>query len=332
MIKVGRSLIPFVMAFVLVMTIQSANAATQTVARVWNEACLEAIKIDFPDPPVHARNLFHLSVAMYDAWAAYDPVAVGYINNETATPPEDLASAQHEAISYAAYTVLSQRYARSANSTQTLIHLGAVMTNLGYSTSFTNAVGPLPNATGVRCGRAILDFALYDGALETSNYVDETYASVNEPLILTNSCGIGDGFSLVDPNRWQPLAFDFRRSQNGLILPEKVQTFVGAQWRNVRPFALRRSSPTNAYLNPGPPPMIGAAGDGGYRSNAVTVVQFSALLDPDLGNMIDIGPRGPLHNNPLGTYAGTGYLTNPVTGLPYETNLVNHADFGRVAA
>ena len=52
---------------------------SQSVARVWDEEILSAIRIDLPNPPVHARNLFHLSVAMYDAWAAYDNVAVGYL-------------------------------------------------------------------------------------------------------------------------------------------------------------------------------------------------------------------------------------------------------------
>ena len=54
-------------------------AAAQSVARVWDEQILSAIRIDSPNPPVHARNLFHFSVAMYDAWAAYDLTAVGYL-------------------------------------------------------------------------------------------------------------------------------------------------------------------------------------------------------------------------------------------------------------
>ena len=40
-----------------------------TVARRWDEALLDAIRRSLPNPPVHARNLFHTSVAMWDAWA-----------------------------------------------------------------------------------------------------------------------------------------------------------------------------------------------------------------------------------------------------------------------
>jgi hypothetical protein len=53
-----------------------------SVARQWNEALLDAIRRDLPDPTVHARNLFHTAVAMWDAWAAYDPTASGYLVDE----------------------------------------------------------------------------------------------------------------------------------------------------------------------------------------------------------------------------------------------------------
>ena len=42
----------------------------QTMARVWNEALLHAIRNDLARPTVHARNLHHWSMACYDAWAA----------------------------------------------------------------------------------------------------------------------------------------------------------------------------------------------------------------------------------------------------------------------
>src|SRR5260370_26491650 len=61
---------------------QVANNSTWSVARRWDEALLDAIRRALPNPPVHARNLFHLSVAMWDAWAAYDATASGYVFKE----------------------------------------------------------------------------------------------------------------------------------------------------------------------------------------------------------------------------------------------------------
>src|ERR1041384_7576221 len=68
----------------LLLLLGSANlnlqaAASNSVARVWNERALAAIRADTPHPPAQARNYFSLSVCMWDAWAAYDSVAVGYV-------------------------------------------------------------------------------------------------------------------------------------------------------------------------------------------------------------------------------------------------------------
>src|SRR5204863_9090557 len=87
---------------------QAAEPA-QSVARRWDEALLNAIRRALPNPPVHARNLFHLSVAMWDAWAAYDATASGYIFKEK-LQAGDVSAARNEAISYAAYRVLTARF------------------------------------------------------------------------------------------------------------------------------------------------------------------------------------------------------------------------------
>src|SRR5579872_2442474 len=50
-----------------------------STARNWDERALETIRADTPNPPVQARNLFSYAVCMYDAWAAYDTNAVGFI-------------------------------------------------------------------------------------------------------------------------------------------------------------------------------------------------------------------------------------------------------------
>src|SRR6267143_5951197 len=53
-----------------------------SVARRWDEALLDAIRRSLPNPPVHARNLFHLSVALWVAWVAYDLTDAGYLFKE----------------------------------------------------------------------------------------------------------------------------------------------------------------------------------------------------------------------------------------------------------
>ena len=58
-------------------------AQEHSTARQWNEVLLEAIRKDYARPTVHARNLFHSSMMMYDIWAAYDDRAETYFLGKT---------------------------------------------------------------------------------------------------------------------------------------------------------------------------------------------------------------------------------------------------------
>src|SRR5204863_8016874 len=95
------------------------RASTQSAARQWDEEALQAVRRDTPRPTVHARNLFHVSVAMYDAWAAYDSTAAGHLVREKRTA-DDVAADRAAAVSFAAYRVLSERYAHSTGAAQSL--------------------------------------------------------------------------------------------------------------------------------------------------------------------------------------------------------------------
>src|SRR5438093_3197901 len=97
----------------------SQALATNSVARVWDERALAAIRADTPHPPAQARNYFSLSVCMYDAWAAYDPVAVGYIYRGKHTAA-NIQSARTNAISQAAFRLLCERHVYSKTALATL--------------------------------------------------------------------------------------------------------------------------------------------------------------------------------------------------------------------
>ncbi len=286
----------------------------QSVARVWDEQALDAIRIDKARPPVHARNLWHLSAAMYDAWAAYDPTGAGFLDREklSGTP-----AAQAEAVSYAAYRVLNDRYALSPNAASSLAAFSTQMTALGYDPSITTTVGNSPAAVGNRVAAKVIAYGLADGSNQQHNYADTTgYAPVNATLDVT-SHGAGP---VADPSRWQPLKFE----------GEPGQHFLAPQWGDVTPFGLTRPSPGAAYgsdLAPAPP----AFGSQEYKDAAVQVIEFSGRLDAADGRVIDISP-GARGNNTLGTNDGAGRSVNPKTGLPYAPELVPQGDYGRVLA
>ena len=45
--------------------------AQATAASRWNTLLINSIRKDFARPPIHARNLFHVSAGMWDAWRAF---------------------------------------------------------------------------------------------------------------------------------------------------------------------------------------------------------------------------------------------------------------------
>ena len=294
--------------------------AQLSTARQFNEECLDAIRIDKPAPTVHARNLFHISAGMYDAWAAYDENAAGLFHNELATAA-DVPAARSEAVSYAACRILQARYASSANSATTMAAIDLRMSNLGYDESVVTVLGNSPAAVGNRCAEAVLSGSLNDGSNEAGGYAStDGYLPANSPLILLNS---GTGV-VADPNRWQPLAFGVAETQNGQVA-DKVQNFLTSHWKDVTRFAL-----FDEY-DPGAPPYLGGVGDQKYKDNNLEVIYYSSLLDTATSGPIDISP-GASGNNSLGLNDGQGYPQNPVTGQPYAPKVVNHGDFGRVLA
>jgi hypothetical protein len=296
----------------------------RSVARVWDDALLDAIRRDVPAPTVHSRNLFHTSAAMWDAWAAYDPRAEGYFVKEK-LQADDVTAAREATISYAAYRILLWRYSKAAGLQETFDELVSTMRSLCYRIGYSSTEGDSPAALGNRIAAAVIAYGKDDGSLEQQRYVDTTYKPANPPLVVATTDA-----AMVDPNRWQPLALAQIVAQNGLPIPGNVQRFVGPQWGHVRAFALD-PAPDGVPIDPGPPPHLGDATDEEFKQAALHVIRFSGELDPNDGVTIDISP-GALGDNPLGTNDGDGYEENPVTGAPYEPDVVLRGDFTRVLA
>ncbi len=314
----------------------SQTVGRHTVARQWNEELLAAIRGDFPAPTVHARNLFHLSVAMYDAWAAYDPQALGYVVREKAPSggmsATEIAAARDEAISFAAYRLLRSRFNEAV---WTRAGLDGRMAALGYDPAMTETAGDSPSALGNRIAAAVIAHGLGDGANEQNRYADNSgYEPVNLPLPFKRAAADDLVVPLKDPNRWQPLAFDSRITQNAIELGESVQDFVGPHWGGVTSFALRPAPGSDvswSAVDPGPPPLLGGDGDAAFRSGVQAVLRLSSELTLQSGRTIDLSPSVS-GNRPLGTHEDRGYPENPVTGQPYPPNVMPLADCGRVIA
>ena len=299
----------------------------QTAARHWNEALLGAIRRDLPAPTVHARNLFHVSAAMWDAWAAYDPRASGLLVNEKLTAA-DVAEARSEAISYAAYRVLSVRYANAVGGIDSLSEFDTLMAQLCYPVDNESTAGDSPAALGNRIAAATLAFGITDGSNEAEGYTSPDYSPINPPLVVADDTVP----TMTDPSRWQPLQLENMISQNGIPIQNGVQQFIDPHWGFVEGFALPDAGAAGLPLDPGAPPALhDPASDQAFKDAAVEIIRYSSLLDPAAGLTIDISP-GKLGGSTLGTNDGRGYPTNPATGKPYDPAPVDQGDFGRALA
>jgi len=341
--------------------------AQHSVARQWNEALLEAIRDDFARPTVHARNLFHTSIAMYDAWAAYDEQAAPYLLGKTRgsstcafteiPAPDDVSSAREEALSYAAYRLLQHRFAQSPGATSALARFDSLFAALGYDRAFTstNYQSGSAAALGNYLAQCLIAYGLQDGANEQNDYAYIHYAPVNPSLVPT----FPGNPNIADPNRWQPLEFDVFIDQSGNPLPGRTPWFLSPEWGRVTPFALTEAERTiheregTAYwvsYDPGTPPHMdveGARSSEAYQWGFSLVALWSAHLDPSDGVLWDISPAslGNIQTLPQtvdeypdfydlleGGDPGPGHALNPHTGQPYEPQMVPRGDYTRVLA
>jgi len=297
-----------------------------SVARRFREQLLNAIRRDIPNPPLHARNIFHLSVAMWDAWAVFDDSARGvFVTDRVNTDGiADIEAARETAISHAAYRVLRHRYANAQGAAITRNCLDDFMAVLALDPTDEHTDGTDPVAVGNRIGQAAIDAGLDDGANERNGYADTTDWQPENPVLVVDR----PGTRLDNPNHWQQLNLALAETQNGIVLDTSVQPYLGPQWREVRPFALQRDPDSGLYSTPGDFPSVD---DDTLIGEVVEVIRLTAQLDADDGRVFDISP-GARGDNPLGANSGTGHRLNPSTGRPYDKNIVKRGDFSRVVA
>jgi Na+-translocating ferredoxin:NAD+ oxidoreductase RnfD subunit len=262
----------------------TATRPGRSVARIWDEAAL-AVDPDSDNPAAQARNLFHLSAAMWDAWVAYQPKGNGYFLTEKHRAG-DVQSAREAAISYAAYRLLLWRASYGANVGPAFNRLTTTLRSLCYRPGFVSVRGDSPAALGDRIAAAAIAFGRRDGSLERQHYVDPSYVPVNEPLVVSQP-----GATMHDRTFWQPLAFGRIVIQGGLAIPAKAQTFVGSQWGHVRGFALPASK-NGLPIDPGPPP-LGDPSSAAYKQAALNVIRWSSRPGGAAIAKRWTGPEGP---------------------------------------
>lgn len=356
-----------VLSLFFLVVLGNTSTAHSSVAREWNEVLLEGIRNDFARPTVHARNLFHISVAMYDIWAIYDEVATPYLIGKTVDgftapftgipEPDFLHPARDEAISYASYRMIKHRFKTAPGQAYIYMLANDLMAELGYDTSFVSV--DYTKGSGAALGNyvatQIIQFGFKDGSNEIDSYRNKYYKAINT---FTNPRWPGIT-SLSNPNHWQPLGLGLFIDQGGNPVEDGATTFLSPEWGWVTPFAMtdedselqvRDGFAYKVYHDPGPPPLHDLNNpDGYYRKGFEMVAIWSSHLDPADSVVWDISPAS-IGNTDIDAYPkttealldyytyieggdiGKGHAVNPHTGQPYEANPVLRGDYTRVLA
>lgn len=246
----------------------------------WNQLTLEAIRATRAAPPMAARNLAVVHSAMFDAWAAYDKVALGTRLGATLRRPvaEQTPANQVRAYSFAAYAALVDQFPAHKAA------FDGYMAALGYRPADASRDATRPDGVGTLAAAAVLTHAHQDGSNQLGKltasavpYADYTgYTPSNPALVVFQATPRS---SIPQPGSWQPLTF---RDAAGVL---RTPGFQAPFWGKVKPFALS----SGAQFRPTPP---AAAGSAAFVAQARQLVEIQAVLSPQQKAMAEYWAGG----------------------------------------
>ncbi len=298
----------------------SAQVAEKSAAKIWMDAHLEAIKQDGQGPTIHSRNLYQLSLGMYDLWTVFMGEAEETIflgkgfgefpcQFEPYPVPENRDSAAIVAIHYYAYRLTTARFGEYSSKGRTYDIFVFLFDSLGLDPSFKSVdySEGSPAALGNYLAERMIEFAWeFDPAEELEGYEGIDYETAN-PHIEPNKSGVQQ---LEDPDRWQPISTRGYIAEKGwsenlldwhILLAPTEDIFLTPNWSEIQPFALSDSHVAwvekdgrnfRIYLDPGAPPYTRNSQEefDAYRWNFEIVAKWSQFNTPLDETLIDISP------------------------------------------
>jgi hypothetical protein len=232
----------------------------------WNNVVLDAIRASGVAPPIASRALAIVHTAMYNAWAAYDPVALNTVPGLVLRRPaaEHTAVNIFKAVSFAAYAALVDQFPAQKAS------FDAHMALLGFNPALASADVTLAHGVGLAAARGVLALAHADGSNQLGDLTPSgvpfadysNYVPGNAPLAIFEATPRS---AIAAPSLWQPLSF---QDSGGVV---RTQAFMTPYWGQVRPFALSSGS----QFRPAAPAAFGSAA---YASQAHSMMATQAAL------------------------------------------------------
>jgi hypothetical protein len=269
-------------------------ASGDSVVVLWNEAALQGVRDSKLGPPMVARALAIIHSCAYDAWAAYDDRAVGTrLGGRLRRPAREHTLANvNTAISFAAYRAAVDLFPVDQRSV-----FDPLMRRLGYDPANATTDIRTPVGVGNVAAGAVLEYRHRDGANQLGDepagkpgvaYSDYTgYKSANDPMDLRPSAEF-DPRTIRNPDRWQPLRYIDATGA------DVIQPFVGAQWQQVKPFALTSVAQLRSPAGPA------RHGSAAYEAQARALLALSAGLTDEQKMIAEYWADGPNSELPPG--------------------------------
>lgn len=235
------------------------EADSRTLSVRWDAAVQQAVAVTSSGPTIGSRAYAMVHTAIYDAWSAYDPLAVSTRLADTLQRPnaENTEANKSEAMSHAAYRVLVDLFPEQQSI------FDEVMAELGYDADVNSANASIPAEIGQAMADALLSYRHQDGAnqlgdspdgAENVSYSDTTaYDSVNRA---------GETLAI---DRWTP---EFVPIDGADDSANQTQQFLTPQWGKVLPFAL--ATPAQ-FRPPAPQPFLLGEGSVDLENRTITV-------------------------------------------------------------
>jgi len=210
--------------------------ADDNVVLKWNEQLLNTIRRNPKPtgPTIAARAIGILNTAIYDAWAPYDPKAVGtrLLGQYRQPAAQDTLANKNETISYAAYRVLNDLFTDSTS----VAAYNQQMSDLGYPIDTTATDTTTPQGIGNVTAQAEIDFRHHDGSNQLGNDPGSTTGVPYSDT--TGFTPVNTWQQVNDPWKWQPLCVPLVPYGTSCTSPSAVQKPYTPQWGNVTPFGL----------------------------------------------------------------------------------------------
>lgn len=256
----------------------TVNSTNPTVSVQWDVAVQQAVAITSPGPTIASRAYAMLHTAMYNAWSAYDAIAISTDLNDDLQRPESENNDENkaEAMSFAGYRILVDLFPAQQPIFEDL------MTELGYDPTNDSTDVSTPAGIGNVSAAGLLAIRHADGANQLGDSPEGDGTPYSNTTAYTPTNSPGDTANIV---LWTPERVPIDSTEQTL---DHVQEFLTPHWGDVEPFAL--ASPSQ-FRPDAPQAFLLVAGSVDFQAKTVTLEDGTELnIDRSLiGSVINPG-------------------------------------------